>query len=54
MKLTIADDLQFHNLGVDWAMTLLGCLTAILFPVPIAFFIFGPKIRSWSKFSVDD
>ncbi|KAI3293272.1 hypothetical protein DTO002I6_4923 [Penicillium roqueforti] len=38
----------FHNLGVDWAMTLLGCLTVALFPVPIAFFIYGPKIRSWS------
>ncbi|CAG8104721.1 unnamed protein product [Penicillium olsonii] len=43
---------MFHNLGVNWAMTLLGCLTALLFPVPIAFFIYGPKIRSWSKFSV--
>ncbi|KAJ5183947.1 MFS multidrug transporter [Penicillium capsulatum] len=42
---------MFHNLGVNWAMTLLGCLTAVLFPVPIAFFVFGPKIRSWSKFS---
>ncbi|KAJ5273712.1 hypothetical protein N7478_008837 [Penicillium angulare] len=31
---------MFHNLGVNWAMTLLGCLTAILFPVPIAFFDF--------------
>ncbi|CAG8163864.1 unnamed protein product [Penicillium salamii] len=43
---------MFHNLGVNWAMTLLGCLTTLLFPVPIVFFIYGPKIRSWSKFSV--
>ncbi|KAJ5312978.1 hypothetical protein PENANT_c018G03255 [Penicillium antarcticum] len=42
---------MFHTLGVDWAMTLLGCLTAILFPVPIIFYIYGKKIRSWSKFS---
>ncbi|PYH94910.1 MFS multidrug transporter [Aspergillus ellipticus CBS 707.79] len=42
---------MFHNLGVDWAMTLLGCLTAILFPVPILFYFYGQRIRSWSKFS---
>jgi DHA1 family multidrug resistance protein-like MFS transporter len=47
----MADGKQFHTLGVDWAMTLLGCLTAILFPVPIIFYIYGKKIRSWSKFS---
>ncbi|KAF4772220.1 hypothetical protein N7455_009060 [Penicillium solitum] len=45
---------MFHNLGVNWAMTLLGCLTAALFPVPIVFFIYGPKIRSWSRFTVKE
>ncbi|KAJ5953032.1 uncharacterized protein N7479_011445 [Penicillium vulpinum] len=45
---------MFHNLGVPWAMTLLGCLTAALFPVPIVFFIYGPKIRSWSRFTVNE
>ncbi|KAJ5698846.1 MFS multidrug transporter [Penicillium macrosclerotiorum] len=45
---------MFHNLGVNWAMTLLGILTGLMFPVPVAFFIYGPKIRSWSKFSVGD
>ncbi|KAJ5781304.1 hypothetical protein N7457_006464 [Penicillium paradoxum] len=44
----------FNNLGMSWAMTLLGCLTAALFPVPIMFFIYGPKIRSWSKFTVKE
>ncbi|KAJ5125037.1 uncharacterized protein N7515_008862 [Penicillium bovifimosum] len=42
---------MFHNLGVNWAMTLLGCLTAALFPVPIIFYIYGPRIRTWSKFT---
>ncbi|KAJ5431721.1 hypothetical protein N7445_008219 [Penicillium cf. griseofulvum] len=45
---------MFHNLGVPWAMTLLGCLTVVLFPVPIVFFIYGPKIRSWSRFTVKE
>ncbi|OJJ50733.1 hypothetical protein ASPZODRAFT_2105078 [Penicilliopsis zonata CBS 506.65] len=42
---------MFHNLGVNWAMTLLGCLTTALFPVPILFYIYGKKIRSWSRFT---
>lgn len=42
---------MFHNLGVDWAMSLLGFLTAALFPVPILFYIYGHKIRQWSKYS---
>ncbi|KAJ5817383.1 hypothetical protein N7447_009616 [Penicillium robsamsonii] len=45
---------MFHNLGVPWAMTLLGCLTAALFPVPIVFFMYGPKIRSWSTFTMKE
>ena len=42
---------MFHNLGVNWAMTLLGCLTTALFPVPILFFFYGAKIRKLSKYS---
>lgn len=42
---------MFHNLGVPWATSLLGFLTAALFPVPILFYIYGAKIRKMSKFS---
>ncbi|CAG8049002.1 unnamed protein product [Penicillium nalgiovense] len=45
---------MFHTLGVPWAMTLLGCLTTALFPVPIVFYIYGPKIRSWSRFTMKE
>lgn len=41
---------MFHNLGVPWAMSLLGFLTAAFFPVPILFYIYGPKIRKLSKY----
>ncbi|RAL07667.1 MFS transporter [Aspergillus homomorphus CBS 101889] len=44
---------MFHKLGVNWAMTLLGCLTAILFPVPILCYIYGARIRRMSRFSPD-
>lgn len=45
--------IMFHNLGTQWAGTLLGCLAIFLAPVPISFYIFGEKIRSFSKNTVD-
>lgn len=45
--------IMFRNLGTQWAGTLLGCLAAVLVPVPILFYKFGKKIRSWSKYAID-
>lgn len=42
---------MFKKLGVDWATSLLGFLTATLFPVPILFYIYGGKIRKWSRYT---
>ena len=42
---------MYHKLGVAWATSLLGFLSAAMFPVPIVFFIYGKKVRRWSKFS---
>lgn len=42
---------MYHKLGVDWASTLLGFLTAAMIPVPISFYIYGKKIRAMSKFA---
>lgn len=40
---------MFHNLGTQWAGTLLGCLALLLSPVPFVFFFWGPKLRAMSK-----
>ncbi|RAL08459.1 MFS transporter [Aspergillus homomorphus CBS 101889] len=40
---------MFENLGIQWAATLLGCLAAIMIPIPFAFRIFGPRLRGKSK-----
>ena len=42
---------MYTNLGVAWASSLLGFLTAAMFPVPVLFYIYGKKIRGMSKFS---
>lgn len=45
---------MFDNLGVQWAGTLLGCLSAIMVPIPLGFMAFGPRLRKKSKFSEPD
>jgi DHA1 family multidrug resistance protein-like MFS transporter len=42
---------MFHNLGINFAGTVLGCIAVALFPVPILFIIFGKRIRQRSKFA---
>ena len=42
---------MYHNLGVDWATSLLGFLGIAFLPCPLLFFIYGKKIRGWSKYS---
>ncbi|EPX75393.1 spermidine family transporter [Schizosaccharomyces octosporus yFS286] len=43
---------MFHNLGIGWAGSVLGFIAIALIPVPIVFYFFGRKIRSWSKMTV--
>lgn len=42
----------FHNLGVNWAGTLVGGIAVLMLPVPILFYIFGTRIRSKSKYNI--
>ncbi|KAI0314881.1 major facilitator superfamily domain-containing protein [Amylostereum chailletii] len=41
----------FHNLGVNWAATLIGCIGILLAPLPLLFYKWGAQIRSKSKFA---
>jgi DHA1 family multidrug resistance protein-like MFS transporter len=42
---------MIDGMGVQWAGTLLGCVAALLVPVPIWFYLRGAKIRENSKFA---
>ena len=42
---------MFNNLGIEWAGTLLGCLAAVMVPIPVLFIVYGRKLREKSKFS---
>ncbi|KAI1780970.1 MFS general substrate transporter [Hypoxylon cercidicola] len=42
---------MFNGMGIEWASTLLGCVAAVLVPIPIIFYLYGHKIRAKSKFA---
>lgn len=42
---------MFQSMGIQWASTLLGCVAAVLVPIPIGFYFFGKKMRMKSKFA---
>lgn len=42
---------MFDDLGIQWAMTLLGCVASLLAPVPVVFYLKGAKIRQTSIYA---
>lgn len=42
---------MYDRLGVEWATSLLGFIAVALIPVPVLFYIFGPRLRKMSRFS---
>jgi DHA1 family multidrug resistance protein-like MFS transporter len=40
---------MFNNLGIQWAGTLLGCIAAVMVPIPLLFLVYGPRLRSMSR-----
>lgn len=42
---------MYNKLGVNWASSLLGFLTAAMIPIPILFYVYGAKLRSMSRFN---
>ena len=42
---------MIDGMGIQWAGTLLGCVAAIMVPLPIIFYLKGAKIREKSQFA---
>ncbi|KAK4144048.1 major facilitator superfamily domain-containing protein [Dichotomopilus funicola] len=42
---------MFQGLGIQWASTLLGCVAAVLVPIPIVFWMYGHRIRARSSYA---
>lgn len=43
----------YGNMGPHWTMTILGCLAALMAPIPYALYIWGHKVRKFSKYAVN-
>lgn len=41
----------YQNIGVPYTLTILGSISAAMVPVPYLFYIYGPKIRSYSRYA---
>ena len=42
---------MWQRLGVSWTLTMLGCIAAVLAPVPYVFWRWGPRLRARSRFA---
>lgn len=42
---------MFHNMGVEWAASLLGFLALLFLPIPFLFYVFGERIRGLSTYA---
>lgn len=40
---------MFETMGVQWACTLLGCLAAVMIPIPFLFRVYGARLRGKSR-----
>ncbi|KAL2853647.1 major facilitator superfamily domain-containing protein [Aspergillus pseudodeflectus] len=43
----------YSNMGVHYTLTILGCISAVMTPLPYVFWKYGHVIRGWSKFAVN-
>ena len=42
----------YSNMGVHWTLTILGAISALCVPVPYLFYVYGVKLRGWSRHAV--
>lgn len=42
---------MFQGMGIQWASTLLGCVAAVLVPIPVVFWMYGHRIRARSAYA---
>ncbi|KAL4929704.1 uncharacterized protein BDV17DRAFT_290412 [Aspergillus undulatus] len=43
----------YQGMGVHYTLTILGCISALMVPVPYVFWRFGPVVGGWSRYAHD-
>jgi hypothetical protein len=49
--MTVVGIPMYKNLGVHWALTVLGVISVIATPIPYVLYIWGPNLRKRSKWA---
>lgn len=44
---------MYHNLGIAWATSALAFFAIAFIPIPIVFYLFGHRIRAWSRSAIN-
>lgn len=42
----------YRNVGVHWTLTIMGCISVLLMPIPYVLYRYGYFIRKRSKYAV--
>ncbi|KAJ5679032.1 hypothetical protein N7462_007276 [Penicillium macrosclerotiorum] len=46
--------IMYKNLGIPWCLTLLGLIATVFLPVPYLLYIWGWKVRQWSRHALSE
>lgn len=45
---------MYNNLGTHYTCTVLGCIAALVVPVPYLLYKLGPRVRARSKYAAGE
>jgi hypothetical protein len=51
--MTVAGVPIYRSIGVQYTLTILGSISGLMAFIPYLLFIYGPKIRKYSKYAVN-
>lgn len=51
---TVAGQPIYQGLGVQYTLTILGCVSGVMAFLPYSLYIYGPQIRMKSKYAVNN
>ena len=49
--MAVVAELMYKKLGVHWALSVLGFIALVFLPVPYVLFVWGWRVREWSRYS---
>lgn len=51
--ITVAGGPIYRSIGVHYTLTILGAISTVMATIPYLLYVYGPRIRKYSKFAVN-